>query len=101
VVTFDGEFVGGGLPSESTKAIPLGGFDLSFLLTARVSEVIKGELPDGWSTEVVFAVHSPAILFGVQGAPLRDGQHVPEGQHRITLWRGTNGGYDLEVAPIP
>ena len=99
VAVFEGEFVGGGLPEEPTQAIPLDLLDLSFVLEFRVSRIVEGEIPGGRTTEVAFAVHSPAILFGREGIPLAEGQYVPEGSYRLTLWEAAEGGFDLEIVP--
>ena len=45
---FRGRFVSGGLPTEATRAIPLGGYDQRFLLRVRVDELLSGEVPEPW-----------------------------------------------------
>lgn len=96
---FRGRFVSGGLPTEATRAIPLDGYDLRFLLKVRVDELLSGELPKPWEDEVVFAVHSPSMFFRLrQGVLIEKGRHVPDGEFRFGLWR-KDGAYHLELAP--
>lgn len=96
---FEGEFVGAGLPEEPTRAIPIGGFDLRFVVVVRVVEVFEGEIPGGSTDHVTFAVHSPSILFRSQGLKVRANRHVPEGRFEVTLWGLPQGGYDLDIEP--
>ena len=96
---FGAEFVDGGLPEEPTQAIPIGGFDLRFVLVVRVIEVLEGEIPGGWTDHVTFAIHSPSILFGSQGIEVGANRAVPEGRFEMTLWALPQGGYDLEIEP--
>lgn len=96
---FEGEFVSGGLPDESTQAIPIGAFDLWYVIGVRVVDLLEGELPGGWTDSVNFAVHSPAILFGTQGIQTAPDGHVPEGRYVLTVWAQPNGGYDLDIEP--
>jgi hypothetical protein len=99
VARFEGEFAGGGLPEEPTRAIPIGGIDLRFVLVVRVTEVLEGEIPGGWTDHVTFAVHSPSILFRGQGLEVAANRHVPEGRFVMTLWALPRGGYDLALEP--
>ncbi len=97
---FRGRFVSGGLPAEATRAIPLDGYDLRFLLKVRVDEVLAGEVPEPWEDEIVFAVHSPSMFFRLRHRlPLEKGRHLPEGAFRFGLWR-KDGAYHLELEPI-
>lgn len=99
-VRFEGVFVSGGLPDEATLAIPLSPFDARFILHVKVSRIVEGELPEGWSSELTFAVHSPASLFSMNGIMPPEGQHVPEGQFLLTLWESPEGAYDLAIEPM-
>lgn len=99
-VRFEGVFVSGGLPDESTLAIPLSLFDAWFILKVKVSRIVEGELPEGWSSELAFAVHSLASLFGMNGIMPPEGLQVPEGQFLLTLWETPQGVYDLEIEPV-
>lgn len=104
VARFRGRFTDGGIPNEDVRAIPLGGVDLWFVLTASVDEVLEGELPEPWEDVVRFAVHSPSLFFGLQGVSVPESRHYPEGVFVFELWRSKkeDGGFRLELtAPSP
>jgi hypothetical protein len=96
-VKFEGEFAGGGLPTAPAQVIPLDSFDIRFIIEVRVIRVIEGQLPEGWESGLTFGVHSPAILFRLQGVETPEGHHVPEGRFLLTLWQAPDGQYDLEI----
>lgn len=98
---FRGRFVSGGLPTEATRAIPLDGYDLRFLLKVRVDELIEGAVPEPWEDEIVFAVHSPSMFFRLRlGLRPGEGKHFPDGELLFGLWR-KGGVYRLEAERPP
>ncbi len=97
---FRGRFVSGGLPTETTQAIPLDGYDLRFLLVVRVDELLAGEVPEPWEEEIVFAVHSPSMFFRLRHRVLLEkGRHVPEGELLFALWK-KRGVFHLEIGTV-
>ena len=98
---FRGRFVGGGLPTEPTRAIPVDSYDLRFLLVVRVEELLVGAVPEPWEDEIVFAVHSPSMFFRLRhGLTIAKGRHVPDGELLFSLWR-KGSAYRLEIERIP
>lgn len=100
VCRFSGEFIKSGLPTETTKAIPLDTIDASFLVVVRVREIREGELPGDWRERIVFAVHSPSRFFGQWGISPPEGSDHPPGIYIFSLWRlPREEGFALDVRP--
>ena len=99
VCRFSGEFIKSGLPTETTKAIPLDRIDASFLVVVGVREIREGELPGDWRERIVFAVHSPSRFFGQRGISPPEGSDHPPGVYALSLWRlPGDEGFVLDVA---
>ena len=101
VVRFEGEFLGSGLTQATpTEGIVLDNYDVRFTVGVRVVAILAGELPEGLSSPVLFRVHSPSMLFGLQGIRPAEGETVPQGAHLLRLWRTPAGDYDLDIEPL-
>ncbi len=99
VARFEGEFVSAGQPPESTAILPLDLLEVWYVVEVRLMKLLEGRLPDGWSTEIRFGVHSPAIFFGMRGLDGGEGR-VPPGTFRFTLWWTPDGRYDLDAEAL-
>jgi hypothetical protein len=98
---FSGSFTNGGLPTRPTQAIPIDPFDIRFLLDVHLERISEGRLPEGWSSELVFGVHSPAEFFGLQGVEVPENRHHPSGRFAFTLWRcAPSETFELSLVPV-
>lgn len=100
-LTFEGHFTGGGQPTRPTQIIPLDSEHVWFVLEATVDKVVEGALPEDWSRELVFGVHSPALFFHSQSIRLEEGYYVPSGRFVFELWQSRAPPYVLRLNAIP
>lgn len=99
--TFVARFVEDVPQSASTATIQVGSYDQRFVLTVEVVRVVDGELPDPDASHLQLEIHSPSILFRLQGIETPEGRSLPTGKHRLTLFELRNGVHELEIEPLP